>query len=492
MNISLTVDSYFEYFLTLLGWIINNGIWDLLVQSGLFAAPILFHVIGLFLKVREQGDDEGEKGLLLASWIETKIYIAITIMVLTCLPLFNVSYTTLQFNTERMKSCGHSIYKPSDTGLSSLSSELNGKSATLPLWWAFTYSVGKGLTHGAVSIIPCKADLRQIRFDIQHTQIKSPVLRQEITDFVEQCFIPSRSKIKRQKLELDEVQSRDVDWIGSNLLLNSPGFYDVYRAKSPIPYWTYDTVRDIGLPNTGNGGFPSCKEWWSNSDVGLKKRILEQVDVDVLTRVKKIWSNNKEYENIIVRSIVRPQNLSISSGQVYNGYGGSTDPGFFDATMRTVGTLSNLATGVFTFPAFDSVRQSLPMIHGLLLLAITIAIPILTVFSGYNIRATITISLVQFGLFFLTFWWELARWIDSWIISALYDSDTHSRWNWAGIQNAQDDLILQLVTGVMFIIIPALWFGMMSWAGINAGISVGNFISNGTNVAKNTLPIKYR
>ncbi|MCT8581236.1 conjugal transfer protein TraG N-terminal domain-containing protein, partial [Glaesserella parasuis] len=93
MNISLTVDSYFEYFLTLLGWIINNGIWDLLVQTGIFAAPILFHVIGLFLKVREQGDDEGEKGRLLASWIETKIYIALIIMVLTCLPLFNVSYT---------------------------------------------------------------------------------------------------------------------------------------------------------------------------------------------------------------------------------------------------------------------------------------------------------------------------------------------------------------------------------------------------------------
>ncbi|STY64139.1 Uncharacterised protein [Mannheimia haemolytica] len=33
---TFTVDSYLEYFLTLLAWIINNNIFAVLVQTGLF------------------------------------------------------------------------------------------------------------------------------------------------------------------------------------------------------------------------------------------------------------------------------------------------------------------------------------------------------------------------------------------------------------------------------------------------------------------------
>lgn len=489
MNISLTVDSYFEYFLTLLGWIINNGIWDLLVQTGIFAAPILFHVIGLFLKVREQGDDEGEKGRLLASWIETKIYIALIIMVLTCLPLFNVSYTTLQFNTERMKSCGHSIYKPSDTGLSSLSSELNGKSATLPLWWAFTYSVGKGLTHGAVSIIPCKDDLRQIRFEVQNTQIANPVLRQEVQDFVEQCFIPSRTKIKREQTFLNEAQARDIDWIGSSLFINISGFYDNYRSKLPRSQWSYSLPRDSGLPNTGNGGFPTCKEWWADSRIGLRARLLTQFEPSLLNRMQKIWGNPSEYEDSIIRRLVSPQNITVSSGYAYGGYGGNTDPSWSNTIARTAGTAANSIASVAMFPAFDSIRQSLPMVQGLIILALIVSIPIITIFSGYSIKTIMTISTMLVGLFFLSFWWELARWLDSWILSAMYDSDTHSRWNLAGIQNTQDDLILQFVLGTMFIVLPTLWFGMLSWAGFSFGTVIANSVTRGTNSSSNKFPV---
>ncbi|MBF4190089.1 conjugal transfer protein TraG N-terminal domain-containing protein, partial [Serratia ureilytica] len=62
---------------------------------------------------------------------------------------------------------------------------------------------------------------------------------------------------------------------------------------------------------------------------------------------------------------------------------------------------------------------------------------------------------VVFALNFLTFWWELARWLDSWLLEALYGSDTHSRWNVAGFQNSTDDLIMNLVMGCMFLVLPA-------------------------------------
>ncbi|MDL5325218.1 conjugal transfer protein TraG N-terminal domain-containing protein, partial [Proteus faecis] len=82
-----------------------------------------------------------------------------------------------------------------------------------------------------------------------------------------------------------------------------------------------------------------------------------------------------------------------------------------------------------------------------------------------------------------TFWWELARWIDSWMMEALYNSDTHSQWNMNGIQNTSDDVIMNLVMGTMFLVLPALWMGALSWAGINLGSAISNSMKSGTDKA---------
>lgn len=487
MDISLTVDTYYEYFLTLLSWIISNELWALLTSTGIFALPFIFNIIGLFLKVREQGDDEGNKGRLLASWLENSIYISLIVLVFTCLPVFKVSYNTLHLNTERLKECGMTVYKPQETGIAAISSELNGNSAMLPIWWAFTYTIGKGLTHGAIAALPCKPDLRQIRFEVQNTQITSPVLRQEVKDFVQQCFIPARAKVKRQQIEVDEVQARDIDWIGSNLFLNTPGFYDIYHSAVPRTHWAYDPVRDVGLPNTGRGGFPTCREWWSDSDVGLKARLLEKINPDTLTKIQRLWKSDGDYTDLVIRRLVSPQNIAVSSGRVYGGYGASSTLGNSDDIFDNIGdtltfgasALGSTAGGVLLAPAFDTIKQALPMVQGLILLAITIGTPLITIFSGYSVKAIVTLTFAQFSVFFLSFWWELARWIDTWLLETLYNSGTHSKFNFAGIMNDADDGILKLVVSTMFLVLPTLWFVMLSWAGLKAGQGMQSIVNDG-------------
>ena len=39
----MTTNNYLEYFLTLLGWVVNNGLWDVLIGTGLFALPLVFY-----------------------------------------------------------------------------------------------------------------------------------------------------------------------------------------------------------------------------------------------------------------------------------------------------------------------------------------------------------------------------------------------------------------------------------------------------------------
>lgn len=126
------------------------------------------------------------------------------------------------------------------------------------------------------------------------------------------------------------------------------------------------------------------------------------------------------------------------------------------------------------------------MVQAVLLMAVYIMVPLILAFAAYEYKTVITVTFVVFALNFLTFWWELARWLDSWLLEALYSSDSHSRWNVAGFQNSTDDLIMNLVMGCMFIALPAMWLGALSWAGVSVGHSIGAAVKSGTDTAHNT------
>lgn len=119
-------------------------------------------------------------------------------------------------------------------------------------------------------------------------------------------------------------------------------------------------------------------------------------------------------------------------------------------------------------------------------MAIYVMLPLILAFAAYEIKTVITLTFVIFATNFLTFWWELARWLDSWMFTALYSSGTHSRFNMAGFQNTSDDLIMNLVMGSMFLILPAVWMGALSWAGVQIGVAVSNGMRTGTQDSQST------
>ncbi len=54
-SMTFMTNDYLEYYLTLLGWIINNGIWNMISDTGLFAVPFVAIVMREWLKVRGEG-----------------------------------------------------------------------------------------------------------------------------------------------------------------------------------------------------------------------------------------------------------------------------------------------------------------------------------------------------------------------------------------------------------------------------------------------------
>lgn len=488
----MLTNSYLEYFLTLLGWVINNGIWDILLGTGLFVLPLVFKVAGIWLKVREEGEDEGNKGLLSLPRIENALYGAFFV-ILTCgVPLFNVSVSTLQYDSSRAKTCGTWTPKaPEDTGYSTVVSSLGDKTASIPLWWYLMHRLSKGVTQAAVASIPCRPDLRQVRFEVQHTRIRNKALAQELQDFANDCYSVALYMWKQQDQgeTTDNGALSDIEWIGSQTFLSR--YYGSLQSKMPRARFPWSESRDSGRPNTGRGGYPTCSEWWSTADSGLKARVMKQADPGMWLRLsaalKMIGASTKDYQEAVIRRLVSPESLTVSQGgHVYAGYGGNADFTLDNSAARVVAIGGTALGSLAAFPAFDAMRQALPMVQAILLMAVYILIPLILAFSAYEFKTVITLTFVVFALNFLTFWWELARWLDSWLLTALYSSDTHSRFNIAGFQNSSDDLIMNLVMGTMFLVLPAVWVGALSWAGVSTGGILEKAIASGSRKAQDS------
>ncbi|MCA9233725.1 MAG: conjugal transfer protein TraG N-terminal domain-containing protein, partial [Planctomycetales bacterium] len=170
---------------------------------------------------------------------------------------------------------------------------------------------------------------------------------------------------------------------------------------------------------------------------------------------------------------------------VYTDYGGQIGVTLPNVTTRVASDLGLTVGSLGFFPAMDVVRQALPMVLSFLKMAMVIVIPLVLIFGTYDLRTVVTVTAVEFALFFVDFWFQLARWVDSTILNALYGWDSpHSNFNpLMGLNNAFGDMLLNFVMAAMFIILPGFWVVALSWAGVRTGNILSGFIT-GTSDAK--------
>ncbi len=262
--------------------------------------------------------------------------------------------------------------------------------------------------------------------------------------------------------ELTETQQHDVTWIGSRFFLTPPGYYDTYHSNTPREGWPYNSSRDAGLAQVPSGaGYPTCKQWWSDGH-GLRARLLTQVDPSLLSRLAS-WvgfMSRTDVDDSVIRAIAAPRQQKLNQGATYTDYGGQIDKTVPNVVTRAVSDVGLAVGATVAFPSMDAMRQALPMALSLLKMALVICIPMVLLVGTYDLK------------------FQLARWIDSTILDALYG------WGWVwnrpvtnfdpvmGLNDAFGDLLLNFVMGTMFIVLPSVWVTALGWAGIRVGNTV--------------------
>ncbi|EBP9102069.1 conjugal transfer protein TraG N-terminal domain-containing protein, partial [Salmonella enterica] len=335
-----------------------------------------------------------------------------------------------------------------------------------------------------IASIPCGGKIRQMRFEVQHSQIKDPILTQELQDFANSCYSRAYYKLKSTNQSLSDKTINSVGWIGSDYFLNTAGYYDTYTSQKPRQAWPYNATRDAGYANTGGGGYPTCRQWWSDGKKGLKDRVLASLPSRVKREMQQ--QNMASWEELALRWLVSPRNLSLSGGgETYTIGSSDNASGLLGNVTRLT---SSIGLGMKQFeatPGFDALKQALPIVQALLEMMVIIVIPVLLVFSAYEPKTIVTITFAMFALFFIPFWWEIAGWLDDQLLTLLYSTKSGqgsgSSVPFADfVGSVNDGWIMNLVLGVMYLIFPLTWFGMLGWTGVNVGAFIDKAISGGT------------
>ncbi|HDL7749460.1 TPA: conjugal transfer protein TraG N-terminal domain-containing protein [Yersinia enterocolitica] len=471
----MTANSFLEYCLVLFGWILNNALWNILLSTGLFALPLVFKVLSIWLKVREEGADEGNKGLLALPRVEHAIYLSFCVMLFCCVPLLAVDISTIKFDSSRAKQCGVNVPAPQNSGYKALVNDFDGKTAEVPVWWYLLHMISKGTTQAMTASIPCGNQLRQLRFDVQNTKIRDPIVLQEVQDFAEQCYSRAYFKLKNSNSQLSDATINGVGWVGSRYFLTAGGYYNHYTSAEPRSQWLYDSNRDNGYPDVGRGGYQTCKQWWSDGTNGLKTRVLTNLTASTKMALQLRYSKD-QWEEMALRWLVSPRNIALSgSGETYAVSGNDSSSGLMGNVTRLISSVGLGFKQTEALSGFDALKQALPMIQALLEMMIIIVIPILMMFSAYEPKTVVTISFALFALMFITFWWELAGWLDDRLITILYDNMAdqgiiNSSVPFAGFfSSTADGWIMNLVLGMMYVVFPMFWLTMLSWIGVRIG-----------------------
>ena len=484
MDAPLIVFSYFDNALLAMGWVVQNAIWDVMAQTGLAIVPFIALIVSEWYRARQEGDDEGNKGVLRINRIETRFYAMALVVLFTCQPLFNLQLTTADIDEARASECGTAQASTGEWG-ESTTTLLDGAIPQIPAWWAFVHAVSHGVTNAAGGAIPCSTDYHSIRTELDLTNIEDAGLQREIGEFQLACFGQARSKLLQETGSADALSENDADWLGSRHFLEEDGYYDEMYSHRPVEGFPYDDTRDASRPNTGPGedGYPTCAEWWSAPDVGLRARIEGEIDPNLWDKVRGVFTGS-DADDYVIRRMVSPR-AGAGTGnlnQAVVGYRDLTDEsgGMWDSTIKAAALLGG-GLGALPFNAgIDMLNQALPMVKAILVMAIVICLPFVMLISGYSFKVA---GVATFGLFatvFLSFWWELARWMRSNLVDLIYNSDA-AKMDWlAAANNMYDRMVMMFVEGTMFLVLPALWMGVLGWAGMSVGSAVGQSVSKGT------------
>ncbi len=489
----MSVDSYLELFTTLFGWTFYGILWDVLLATGIVFLPFLGILIDNWREPAEGGEFGTVTGLSLRR-MELELFIALLVVVLagqpatlTPLKASALGYTPPPTLIEPTPPTATVATPESTYGVTGFTGSAG--TVNVPIWWYAVLSMSAGFNHAVIEGLPTASDLRTYEQQARLATVADPRLRQEVSDFFSQCFIPARSKYQAERPASAPINTLlttygrdDPDWMGSHVYRDTAGYYDTIRPVAQVSGWPYDAARDTEYDTLAppTSGKPYCKAWWEDSTIGLRKKLSNAADAtssgfsSLVVAVAPALASEQQ-SDAVAKTVLANSPPSWSNNDLVIHNAGTT--GLLNSAENTLkGGLA--AGGALVASALFSVTMTavlagLPMVQALLLLGIYALLPMVVVLSRYSVAMMVTGAMAIFTVKFWTVLWYLALWVDQNLIRSMYPDVNIFLQIFANpSEHDAKRMLLNMITTSLYLGLPLLWSGMMAWAGVKVGRSI--------------------
>ena len=373
---------------------------------------------------------------------------------------------------------------------------ISGEVGRIPIWWGFVHVVSKAVVAAGTAAIPCTGDVVRLTMTLGNDTVEDPLLLKELADFTTDCHRPA---VRRMYTGAGGGGSftalSQMDYVGSGFFLDTPGYYDGLYSRRDRPAFPPNPVRDAGL----EGSHPTCREWWRDGANGLRARLLAEIDTPHARRdgLRPERDSPRGEPRDVGRGAGGPAAAPLPSRTVPGTASGvssvSYEPGVAenyrmgaaahdraltgvvhatgdvidDVLSMGAAGLGMLLQGPGNVAAGVAIREGMPIFLALLLMVFVAVLPVLMVFSRYDVSVLVTLTLVFFGLQFFHVLWGMAFWVDNHLYEALSGP--------AGAPKANpiQGLVSLWVQRFLYIVFPMIWLAAIGWVGVKAESAMG-------------------
>ena len=495
------VSSYFEFVTVLFGWVVYDRLWAVLNDTGIVYLPFFAIVARNVMESRRGGDDEGSAAIQSLKKSEVDVVVALVVLFLAAVPATDVRlgemrYVRPQLDCAVAGRIGRGLEPAQVDGTATGTAwdvplaTLSGEVGRAPVWWAFVHVVSKAVVAAGTAAVPCTGDVVRLSMSLGSDTVEDPLLLRELSEFTTDCHRPAIARMHRASAAAGHLMA----YVGSAYFLDTAGFYDVLYSRRDRPGFARDPARDAGL----EGAHPTCREWWRDGANGLRARLLAEIEPatrdeliyhpGALLRAQHPGESTAELEDRLLRRF-----LAHRSGQRIGVSSVSYEPGVAESYRMGAGSYQSVAGGLVhaTADVIDdvlsmgaaavgmvvqgpgnlaagvAVREGMPIFLALLLMVFVAVLPLLMVFSRYDVSALVTLTLVFFGLQFFYVLWGMAFWADNHLYEALTGAAS------APAANPVQGLVSVWVQRLLYIVFPLAWLAGLGWVGVKAHTAMG-------------------
>lgn len=489
----MNVSSYLELYLTLFGWYMYSVFWDIIVDTGVAYMPF----VGMFLRniiepIKSQ--DAKDASITSLKRIEIDIFIMFTVIVLAVQPYITIKYNGLNYTTQSCSAVGTAIgtvkKKAGKTGTTYdttfTKTTLGGGNVKVPIWWYGVLAITGGFNDAAILKIPCSADIRLLETKLNNTRVTDPHLRWQLKRFKKDCYHRASAYFydNPDKYKLPAgTHPNDISWMGSSYFIG--GLYKEMQARDEIPGFKYNNDRDqkyydpkVYIPVDGR---PTCQQWWTGNGhtkkLGLRDALKGQIKPDILANMHLLSATKtkEEVHDAAIKALLSREKINFNGLRNLNSYNDHSLGNIYNSAAATAG---GFLESMSFYPKMYMLKTAAPIIQATILMLIYMLLPFYFVFSSYNVGKMVFMSIIIFSVKFWTVLWAVSHWLDNNLLDALMPDSLLSITDALTQNNIVVKMVINFVTGTLFVVMPMFWSGLLGWAGHKVGTEMNKSVGD--------------